>query len=133
MSDETQTSMPVQAAPNAINLLYPILAGICVMLSGAAFKWSFDANANMAKSEVVLEGKATSAEVKAVQVQMVAMQKSIDKLSEKSDLDKKQDSSISKHWKLHNWSRDEINNIKFKNGEAPVSWPSLDGPLDWNR
>jgi len=130
MGDETQTNIQLQSS-NTTNLLYPILVGVCVMLSGSAFSWCFAINSGMAKSEVIMSGKAKSSEVRELQLQLVSMQKSIDKLSEKSELDKKQDAQLSKHWKLHGWAKDEINRINFKNGEAPVSWPNLNGPLDW--
>jgi hypothetical protein len=99
------------------NTTISLLAAICMALSAFSLKWSFDANADM----------------KVMSVQMENMTESIEKLSEKSELDKKQDASISKHWKLHNWARDEINKIHFKNNEEPVSWPDLNGANDWDR
>ena len=34
--------------------------------------------------------------------------------------------SIRKHWKLHSWARDEINNLKYKNGLPITGWPLSD-------
>lgn len=100
---------------NSSNIIMGILMTICMGLSSFSLKWGFDANA----------------ELKVITVQMQTMNKSIEGLNKKSELDKKQDSQIQKFWKLHNWSRDEINNIRFEDGKAPVSWPELGTSTDW--
>jgi hypothetical protein len=100
---------------NVSNTVVSLLVTICVALSAFSLKWSFDANADM----------------KVMAVEMQNMAKTMEKLSEKSELDKKQDAAISKHWRLHSWTRDEINKIHFKNGDLPSSWPDLSGPSDW--
>jgi len=107
MSDET--------SKNVNTTLFSALATICILLSGFTLTQSFDANA---------ERKATA-------VQMEHMNKAIEELSKKSELDKKQDGQLSKHWKLHSWTKREIDAMRFKAGDGPSEWPDLGGPSDW--
>jgi hypothetical protein len=108
--------MPDETSKQVSSTVFSVLAAICIGLSSFALKWSFDANAEM----------------KAMTVQMQHMATAMEKMNQKTELDKKQDSSIAKHWKLHNWAREEINTMRFEDGKAPVAWPDLSGS-DWDR
>ena len=33
--------------------------------------------------------------------------------------------TMSKHWKLHTWAKDEINELRLKQGLEPSRWPDL--------
>ena len=33
---------------------------------------------------------------------------------------------LQKHWKLHNWTKDQIAELRHKNQMEPVSWPNLE-------
>jgi len=49
-------------------------------------------------------------------------------LREDTGNDAKQDSQISKHWRLHSWARGRINNLETKAGEPLSEWPDLGPP-----
>ena len=35
------------------------------------------------------------------------------------------DDTISRHWKLHTWAKDKINELRVKAGETITAWPDL--------
>lgn len=47
-------------------------------------------------------------------------------LSADTRSDEKQDSQISKHWRLHSWARSAINRIEKQNDMPLSDWPNLD-------
>jgi len=100
---------------DAVNALFGVLVMICIALSGFSLKWTFDANA----------------ELKVIRVEMRAIHDTLEKLSQNSEADKKQDSQLSKHWRLHTWAREEINRISVRDGSGIVSWPDLSGGSRW--
>jgi len=89
--------------------IYGILVSICFAAVGFSMKWTFD----------------TNAEMKVMTERQRYMMESIDDLSQKSELDKKQDSQLSKHWQLHGWARDEINKLRHVGNLEPAPWPNL--------
>ena len=46
-------------------------------------------------------------------------------LLKESDDDIKQDSTLGKHWKLHNWARDRIIELRHVHGLPLEPWPKL--------
>ena len=105
MSDDTSKQVS--------STVFSVLAAICIGLSSFALKWSFDANAEM---------RAMSVEMKNMATQM-------EKMTQKTELDVKQDSQIAKFWRLHSWSRSEINKLRVKGGDDIAEWPELG---DWD-
>ena len=89
--------------------IYGVLVSVCLALASFSLKWTFD----------------TNAEMKVMNERQNYVMESIDKMSQKSDLDKKQDSQLSKHWVLHGWTRDEINKLRYASSLEPASWPNL--------
>lgn len=109
---------------NIIFALLGILTTISLTLAGAALKWSFDANAELKQISKLTE-----------QVDIIDMQTKIDTLYNNikdNNYDDKQNSSISKHWQLLGWTRDQINELRAKNSLDLVSWPELNNPKDTN-
>jgi hypothetical protein len=90
------------------------LSAVTIGISSFALKWSFNANA----------------ELKVIKSEMENIKEAIKDLGEKSELDERQDSQISKFWRLHSWSREEINNINFRDNQPPAKWPDL-GNSEW--
>lgn len=106
--------MPEGSGSNS-NAIMSVLMAICLGISSFSLKWGFDANA----------------ELKVMTVQMETMNKTLQGLNKKTELDKKQDSQISKFWRLHSWTKKEIDSMRFKDGDGPSDWPDL-GSSDWN-
>ena len=96
---------------NMTNIIGGVLITICISLSAFSLKWSFDSNA----------------EIKVMNERIKNLTESVNDMSLKTELDKKQDSQLSKHWRLHGWSRDEINKLRHLNNQEPSSWPDLGG------
>ena len=86
------------------------LCAICIGLSSFALKWSCDANAEM----------------KVLNVQLETISKQLETMNNNTESDERQDEMIRKFWKLHNWSKDEINNLRHDAGKPPASFPDLD-------
>jgi len=89
--------------------VYGALVSICLALATFSLKWTFD----------------TNAEMKVMNERQSYVMESLDKMSQKSELDKKQDSQLSKHWTLHGWARDEINKLRHVSNLEPAPWPNL--------
>ena len=96
-------------------ITFSFVSAICIAISSFALKWSFHANA----------------ELKVISNEISNMQEIMDKLGEKSDLDKKQDEQISKFWRLHSWSKTEVNKLRVKNGDDIEDWPDLGNSGEW--
>ncbi len=82
--------------------LVSLLATVALSLSAFNLKWTFDANANMA-----------------------TMQQTLDAIKSDTESDKKQNESLSKHWKLHGWARDRITELRHMHDLELIPWPDL--------
>lgn len=87
--------MNVNGHMKLVMWLLGTLSTISMMLAGFSLKWQFDANAK------------------------------IEVMQERMSSDARQDETLKKHWKLHGWARDEINDIRVQSGLEPVRWPNL--------
>ena len=99
---------------NLLPIIFSLLSAVTIGISSFALKWSFNANA----------------ELKVIRSEIENIKEAIRDLGEKSELDERQDSQISKFWRLHSWSREEINNINFRDNQPPAKWPDL-GNSEW--
>jgi len=97
---------------NAVNIAMGVLMTICLSLSSFTLKELYAANAQR----------------QVMKVQLKAVQDALSESEKKSDLDKKQDSQISKHWKLHSWAKQMIDEGRFARGEGPSTFPDLTIP-----
>lgn len=59
-------------------------------------------------------------------VEMARQSEEIKQLQQDNDDVESLKSTARKHWKLLGWSRDQINNLKVKNGEPITGWPDVD-------
>jgi len=57
---------------------------------------------------------------------MGIMQSEVNDLRFDASDDTRQDKQLSKHWKIHNWSKDQINELRVEHTKPLVSWPDLD-------
>ena len=60
----------------------------------------------------------------ATQVELLQYQ--IEQLQCANEDDQKQNANLSRHWKLHGWARDEINDLRHKAGLDSSRWPDFD-------
>jgi len=97
-----------------IQILLGIVTTLAITLSGFALKWVFDANAQMAILKNTLELKFTEFE------------ETHKGLADDTDEMTRLTKQLSKHWKLHNWTKDQIAELRHKNQLDPVSWPNLE-------
>lgn len=117
----------------ASNPLFPILATICIALSAFSLKWSFSANAEMRAQAVQQQADKEAflaqqkADKDALSKEIGNLAKAVEALSQNTESDKRQDVMISKFWRLHSWSRSEINKLRVKAGEDIAEWPDLGG------
>lgn len=58
--------------------------------------------------------------------QMTLMVHQIEELAADKEADKSQDESLSKHWKLHSWAKDQITGLRNQHDMPVVSWPDLE-------
>ena len=54
------------------------------------------------------------------------VQKDISDIRSDNASEEKQDRTLAKHWKLHGWTRDEINELRSKAGLQPDKWPDFE-------
>lgn len=97
-----------------IQILLAIVTTISIALAGFALKWVFDANAQIAIMQNTLELKFTEFE------------ETHEGLADDTDEMVRLTKQISKHWKLHSWTKDQIAELRHKTQMEPVSWPDLD-------
>ncbi len=57
--------------------------------------------------------------------EIVVMSKEAKEMREDTDTDIKQNDSITKHWKLHSWTRHQINELERKNDMPLSAWPDF--------
>ena len=82
--------------------LLGIITAIVLSISGFTLVWLVEANAELR-----------------------VLKKSVIDLAADKELDKTQNETLTKHWKLHSWSRDEINDLRHKSGLDRSRWPDL--------
>jgi len=59
-------------------------------------------------------------------VQQIQMGREIERLQGLVSHEVEHEESVGKFWKLHHWSKDQINAIRVSAGIEMVSWPDLD-------
>lgn len=93
----------------ATETILGIIVAISFSLAGFALKWQFDANAEI---RVLKE-----------QIAQIQTDKTTDERQDKEieRIDKMQ----VKFWRLHNWERAQIDELRFKAGLFPSIWPDL--------
>lgn len=100
---ETGNSIMSKLAVGAVGLV----CSISLAMAGFSMKWQWEANAQMKVLQVELEHLRTDNAIeKHIQEDVVKLQ-----------------ATSSKHWKLHSWSKDEINRLRVKARMEVVSWP----------
>lgn len=113
MSDDKQYDI--------IMWLLGILSAIAISISSFTLYWIFDANATI---------RTLSANIEAFneldrEVNFKELKVKIEDFLNDTSKDETQDRQLRKHWKLHNWERAEINDIRYKNNLPPSNWPDL--------
>lgn len=97
-----------------IQVLLGIVTVISIALASFALQWVFDANAQMAIMQTRLELKFED------------IDDSLITLADDTDDITRITKQLSKHWKLHNWTKDQVAELRHKQQMEPVSWPNLD-------
>lgn len=97
-----------------IQILIGLVAAISIALASFALKWVFDANAQMAIVQTKLELKFED-----IDDSLIALADDTDDITRITK-------QLHKHWKLHNWTKDQIAELRHKNQMEPVSWPNLE-------
>ncbi len=54
------------------------------------------------------------------------MQGDVNELIFDEEDDDRQDVTLRKHWKIHRWTADRINELRVEQGKPLASWPELD-------
>jgi alkylated DNA repair dioxygenase AlkB len=57
--------------------------------------------------------------------QILLLQQDIKELRENKEPETRQDRTIRKHWKLHTWAKDQINEIQKSNNVPLGKWPDF--------
>lgn len=73
----------------------------------------------------ILTGLLTAA-VLALGSWVWSTQATLTKIEAKASVDSDQDERIKKFWKLHSWSRDEINRLRLEHDLPLAAWPDMD-------
>ena len=97
-----------------IQILLGLVTAISIALASFALKWVFDANAQMAIMQNTLELKFADFEA------------THEGLADDTDEMVRLTKQISRHWKLHSWTKDQIAELRHEAQMNPVSWPDLD-------
>lgn len=97
-----------------IQILLGIVTTLSIALASFALKWVFDANAQMAIIQ------------KTIELKFADVEDSLITLADDTDDITRITKQLSKHWKLHNWSKDQIAELRHKQEMPPVSWPNLE-------
>jgi len=92
-----------------------LVKGLILVLSSAALGFALTGISNMNDLSHSMDKR----------LELIEYQ--LGELKENKGADEKQDASLSKHWKILGFHRDQINAIRHKEGEEPISWPDL-GP-----
>lgn len=58
--------------------------------------------------------------------ELKVLDEKIDRMKDDKAEETKQDTTLSKHWKLHSWTRDEISAIKHKLEMGETKWPEFE-------
>lgn len=83
-----------------VSTIIGLMSTVSLGLGGFALKWVFDANAEIS----VMNEKLSSIQ------------------SDKAQ-DNRQDQT--KHWRLHSWARDQINELRYSNNLPLAPWPDV--------
>lgn len=97
-----------------IQILLGLVTAISIALASFALSWVFDANARIAIMQNTLELKFS--EFKEIH----------EGLADDTDEMIRLTKQISRHWKLHSWTKDQIAELRHKTQMEPVSWPNLE-------
>ncbi len=97
-----------------IQILLGIVTVISIALATFALRWVFDANARIAIMQNTLELK------------FIEFEETHAGLADDTDEMIRLTRQISKHWKLHSWTKDQIAELRHKTQMKPVSWPDLE-------
>ena len=108
--------MPTQVSPAIPPVYIKFFLGLLSAAVVGLFVWVWNAQSSL----TVLSLNFTSLKEN--------ITKDMEELKEDTGSDAKQDSQLSKHWKLHNWARGRINTLET-NSSMPLSeWPDLGPP-----
>jgi hypothetical protein len=92
-----------------LEIIMSVLITISLSIASFSLAWMFNTNAKVA---VISE-------------KLSVMNEKLDSALQDTEKDVRQDSQLSKHWKLHGWTKDEINTLRIHNGLGFSQWPDL--------
>ncbi len=96
-----------------IQVLLSLVTVISIALASFALKWVFDANARMGIMQNTLQLKFED-----IDDFLIALADDTDDITRITK-------QLSKHWKLHSWTKDQVAELRHKQQMEPVSWPDL--------
>lgn len=97
-----------------IQVLLGLVTTMSIALASFSLKWVFDANAQIAIMS------------KEMELKFADLEDAIITLSDDSSDIIRLNSGITKHWKLHNWTKDQLAELRHQHQLPPVSWPDLE-------
>ncbi len=87
------------------------LAGAALAVAAFVAVWMWDTNAGTAADDVRIG--TMQATITKLEAQQAGMVDTLRDLNAALAADEKQDKTLSKHWRLHTWAKEEINAVRF--------------------
>ena len=101
--DKYSTAFLINICMSAAEKILSVLITITLGIASFSLVWMFNSNAKMA----VIEHNLTQ-------------------MMQDTDDEQRQNRTLGNHWKLHGWTKDQINDLRYAAGKEAVTWPDLD-------
>jgi hypothetical protein len=88
--------------------------GIFTLITFGLASWSLTNNLRGIEEDAVL------------QQEIRLLQRDIENIKNDVEAERKQDATLRKHWKIHNWTKDEVSELRNKAGLPVNKWPDLE-------
>lgn len=107
-----------------IQILFGLLTAISIALAAFALKWVFVANADIKSINTTIDLTFTKMN-EILEIKFADIEDSLVTLADDTDDITRITEQLQKHWKLHNWAKDQIAELRHKEALPPVSWPDF--------
>ncbi len=89
---------------------FGVLITICLAVSGHVLL-------KIEKIDETLGDRATA---------LALLHETVEDIVENTEADLRRDRTLTKHWRIHSWTKDRITELRNAHDMAVVGWPSLD-------